>query len=430
MGRTDDKADAALRGDEHVLAELASNLIRVECDNLVERPWGGDWLKRFKKIPHDLASGSLPWGESFEISAFDADGEAGRFPSNIRFDDGSRVDLPRLLKAQGDALLGGAFVGRYGSCFPLLPKTLDIKELLSVQGHPVGHTEAYVIIDAEPGATIRLGFNRDIDAAELIDELNHGIRQQARLLENLGSDADVSSVQQIVARWFATRDADAESLSSRLDQAFPRRTAGAAESILTELKRLYWHVLDSMNAIEVRPGQIIYNATPKRLLAGSGQAACAEVHALGNPEGLEILMLEIRRPGPTFRAWDNVRFPKREVDIAVAINALNLRATQPEEFVCERCPVPGRDGVFVSVDCEHFRLEHLMPDSVCPIDVPASGPHSLHCLSGPVEVTSISGRAMGCLERGESALVPVGVGAYRVIAQTHADVVRVTLAQD
>ena len=45
----------------------------------------------------------------------------------------------------------------------------------------------------------------------------------------------------------------------------------------------------------------------------------AEVHALGNPEGREILALEIRRPGPTFRAWDNVRFPVRDVDVDAAL---------------------------------------------------------------------------------------------------------------
>jgi len=430
VGRTDDKAGAALRGDGQVLAELASSLIRVERDNLVERPWGGDWLKRFKRIPKNSGTGSLRWGESFEISAFDSDDEAARFPSGIHFDDGSRVDLPVLLEAQADALLGSAFVGRHGARFPLLPKMLDVKELLSVQGHPAGHTEAYIIIDAEPGATLRLGFNRDIVAAELISELRQGIKQQEELLERLGSDTDAEKLQQLIASWFATRDADAAAFLPRLDQVFPGCTTAATESLLAELKGLYWRVLDSMNAIEARPGQVIYNATPKRLLSDNGGVASAEVHALGNPEGLEILALEIRRPGPTFRAWDNVRFPKREVDIAAAINALNLRATRPEEFFAQRHPVPGHDGVFVSVDCEYFRVEHLMPDPGCPINVPESGPHSLHCLGGEIQVSSHSGHAIGCLERGESALVPVGVGAYRVDAAARADVVRVTLPED
>jgi len=48
--------------------------------------------------------------------------------------------------------------------------------------------------------------------------------------------------------------------------------------------------------------------------------------------------------------------------------------------------------------------------------VPASTPHSLHALAGKVGVCGPDGRALGNLERGESALVPVGVGAYRVVA--------------
>ena len=166
------------------------------------------------------------------------------------------------------------------------------------------------------------------------------------------------------------------------------------------------------------------------MLAANGEAASAEVHALGNPEGLEILALEIRRPGPTFRAWDNVRFPQREVDVAAAIEALNLRATRPEEFISKREPIPGREGAFVSVDCEYFRVEHLTPDSACAIDVPASAPHSLHCLAGGIEILTEDGRVIGRLERGESALVPVSVGAYRVEAGSPADVVRVSLPEN
>ena len=333
-------------GEGHVIANLASSLLRVERNNLVERPWGGDWIKEFKQIAADAEAQSLRWGEAFEISAFNSDDEAACFPSSVRFDDGSEVDLPTLLEAQGDALLGESFVGRHGACFPLLPKTLDVKELLSVQGHPAGHTEVYIIIKSEPGATLRLGFNRDIDAAELTSSLIRGIEQQGELLDLLGSDSDATELQQIVAPWFAAREVDVAAISPWFEQSVPER-ADQAAALLIELKVLYWRMLDSMNAIEVRPGQVIYNATPQRLLAANGEAASAEVHALGNPEGLEILALEIRRPGPTFRAWDNVRFPQREVDVAAAIEALNLRATRPEEFISKREPIPGREGAFV-----------------------------------------------------------------------------------
>jgi len=419
-----------LRGESHVMSELATRLLCVEPNNLVERPWGGDWIKAFKGVAsEDTQALPVRWGEAFEISAFDLDNEAARFPSSLRFDDDSRVNLPTLLEAQGKALLGEAFVGRHGACFPLLPKTLDVKELLSVQGHPAGHTEVYVIIEAEPGATLRLGFNRDIDADELSSTLVRGIERQGEFLGLLGAESNATDVQLMVAPWFADRAVDVAALSHWLEKTASNRADHAA-ALLVELKALYWQVLDSMNEIEVRPGQVIYNATPERLVSDSGRAASAEVHALGNPAGLEILALEIRRPGPTFRAWDNVRFPQRDVDAAAAIGALNLCATRPEEFIAQRQPIPDRDGASVSVDCEYFRVEHLMPDSARAIDVPASEPHSLHCLVGAIEVSANDGRVIGSLKRGESALVPAGVCAYRVRAESPAEVVRVSLPEN
>lgn len=429
MGGTNDKARAVFRRNRHLLGALATSLIHVERDNLVERPWGGNWIRRFKRIPDAEAGTAVRFGEAFEISAFAADDEAGRYPSQVRFDDGSAIDLPALLEAQGEALLGPSFIELYGACFPLLPKTLDVKELLSVQGHPRGQTEVYIIIDAEPGATLRLGFNRDIDPVEMSRELSRGLEQQNRLLEALGPATDPNLLQQLVAPWLAVRDVGTAEIESRLESILPG-APDAARPILEQLKDLYWRVLDSMNTIEVEPGQVIHNSTPNRLLEGVDSTAAAEVHALGNPESREILALEIRRPGPTFRAWDNVRFPRREVDVTAAIEALNLRATLAAEFLVERRPVPGRSGAFVSVDSDYFRVEHLMPGPSRPVGVPASAPHSLHCLAGAVDVFSTDGGPMlGRLERGESALVPIGVGAYVVESSDAADVVRAMLPE-
>jgi hypothetical protein len=164
----------------------------------------------------------------------------------------------------------------------------------------------------------------------------------------------------------------------------------------------------------VHPGDVVYNANPPRVAAATGRPVSAEVHALGNPEGLGVFALEIRRPGPTFRAWDNVRFPVRDVDIDAAFAALNLTATAPAEFVCR--PKPVRRGVRRSVDSEYFRVEHLDPTAGLAVDVPESAPHSLHVLAGRVRLQRHDGGELGALERGESALVPAGVGGYRVLA--------------
>jgi mannose-6-phosphate isomerase class I len=420
LSYSDETARAALREDAQLLAGFAGRLIRPEADNLVERPWGGDWIRGFKRLRGTQDASALPYGEAFEISACDGDREAAQYPSRVRAGNGSILALPMLLAAHGEALLGADFVKRHGSCFPLLPKTLCVRELLSVQGHPAGNTEVYIIIDAEPGATLRLGFSRDIDAAGMTAALTRGRAQQDELLRLLGAETDVHALQAVLAPWFADRDGGDPALRAWLGGRIAGAAFAAAEELLGELKALYWQTLDSMNAIEVRPGQVIYNATPARLIGDDGVAS-AEVHALGNPERKQILALEIRRPGPTFRAWDNVRFPQREVDVAAAIAALNLRATRPEEFLCEAVAVAGREGVFVSVDCEFFRVEHLRPAAGQAAAVPPSGPHCLHCLAGAVDVHDASGERIGHLERGESALVPVGVGAYRVAAASVAN---------
>jgi mannose-6-phosphate isomerase class I len=93
---------------------------------------------------------------------------------------------------------------------------------------------------------------------------------------------------------------------------------------------------------------------------------------------------------------------------------LNLTATAPADFVVQ--PKAIRAGVRRSVDCEYFRLEHLEPTSQLAIDVRAASPHCLHALAGRVGVVRTEGERLGTLERGESALVPAHVGAYRLEA--------------
>lgn len=426
MSYTETQAEALLNGDERLVREAASRLIVPLANNLVERPWGGLWLRDFKALdaaPERGEASGRRFGEAFEIAACDDDDEAGRYPSRIALHDGSTVALPALLRAQGERLLGREFVRAYGGAYPLLPKVLDIKELLSVQGHPAGHTEVYVIVAAEPGATIRLGFAADIDSAELGQTLTRGLAEQRALLAHLGPGCDERALQQALAPWLAERGAGPGTLAA---DALPRGTRdGAVREILERLKAVYWNVLERMNAVPVSPGQVIYNATPGRILERTGGAAAAEVHALGNPERREILALEIRRPGPTFRAWDNVRFPMRDVDVDAALGALNLERTSPADFIVE--PVPDRDGVLVSVDCEFFRIEHLRPDRGRQVQVPAEAGHCLHVIEGGVSLVTDAGRALGRLERGRSAIVPLGVGAYTVAADGPAHVVRVSL---
>jgi len=423
-------AEAALSGDEAVLSELLSGPLVVARNNFVERPWGGVRIRDHKglhPLPDQARETGLGIGEAFELAAFDADEEARGHPSYLIFSDKSRISLPRLLERHGRRILGEDFVARYGACLPLLPKTLDVRELLSVQGHPVGHTEVYIILGAEPGATLGLGFNTDVDRDMLERQLTAGLENQRRLVDLLDGGADLFAFQRLVGPWFAAREAGIEAIDAGLaDFLAGTQFAAEAAALLLELKRCYWQMLDSLNAIEVVPGQVIYNATPRRLLS-QGQLPAAEVHALGNPQRREIIALEIRLPGTTYRAWDNVRFPLREVDVAAALSALNLRATTSADFLCEEVPDPVRAGVSCSVDCEFFRVEHFRPVAGLACALSQGGPACLHVIAGETVVRDAGGSVLARLACGDSALVPVGLRDCRLEAAGEAHIVSVTL---
>ncbi len=138
----------------------------------------------------------------------------------------------------------------------------------------------------------------------------------------------------------------------------------------------------------------------------------------------------MRRPGPTFRAWDNVRFPVRDIDIDAALDALNLAATSAEEFVVAPQLIPGRPGALCSVDSPGFCVEHLRPggEPEQGVAVAAEPPHCLHVIRGTAQFRLESGEDIGELSRGESALVPVGVGAYVASAREEGvEIVKVSL---
>ena len=94
-----------------------------------------------------------------------------------RLPDGSL--LAEVVAADPRAWLGAEHVARYGSDTGLLVKFLDAGQRLPVHVHPErrfaaeylacphGKTEAWIILEAEAGAAVHLGFNRDVGADEL-----------------------------------------------------------------------------------------------------------------------------------------------------------------------------------------------------------------------------------------------------------------------
>lgn len=92
-------------------------------------------------------------------------------------DDGRT--LRAAVTAEPAAWLGPNHVARYGADSALLVKLLDAGERLPVHVHPddefarahlscrTGKTESWIVLEAEPGAQVHLGFQHDVDPGQL-----------------------------------------------------------------------------------------------------------------------------------------------------------------------------------------------------------------------------------------------------------------------
>ncbi|MBR6283574.1 MAG: class I mannose-6-phosphate isomerase [Muribaculaceae bacterium] len=129
--------------------------------------WGGDRLAAYKGLDTDQCQ----IGESWEIS-----GMEGRESVVASGPEAGRT-LIELIAKYRDRLVGAGVYARYGNEFPLLVKLIDAGSDLSLQVHPddstaarrhgcPGKTEMWYIIDADPGACILAGFDREVDATQ------------------------------------------------------------------------------------------------------------------------------------------------------------------------------------------------------------------------------------------------------------------------
>ncbi len=134
-----------------------------------ERVWGGQRLR----------PGTPPIGEAWVVYEHNrvATGlYAGRTLGEVAADGSS-----------GEALLGRRAACLWGARFPLLIKLLDCADWLSVQVHPddaqavrlegpghFGKTEAWHILEADPGAQIISGVRPGVTAEMLAEAIRHG----------------------------------------------------------------------------------------------------------------------------------------------------------------------------------------------------------------------------------------------------------------
>ena len=117
------------------------------------RLWGGRRLANWLKAP---LPGNGPIGEAWLLSDRD------EHPSRVANGPLKGRTITQLMERSGAEILGRLY-SRFRR-FPLLLKFLDVREMLSVQVHPpddmtglipqgdTGKTEAWVVLEAEPGS--------------------------------------------------------------------------------------------------------------------------------------------------------------------------------------------------------------------------------------------------------------------------------------
>lgn len=141
---------------------------------LKERLWGGTKLKEVlgKPIESEIT------GESWELSAVEGD------ISTVANGPLAGTSLQQIIDQDPEGLLGKDVFKRFGKDFPILIKFIDAKQDLSIQLHPndelakkrhnsFGKTEMWYVMDADPGANLIVGFNKDVTKEEYSKSLEN-----------------------------------------------------------------------------------------------------------------------------------------------------------------------------------------------------------------------------------------------------------------
>ncbi|MFR9649473.1 MAG: type I phosphomannose isomerase catalytic subunit [Rikenellaceae bacterium] len=129
--------------------------------------WGGEKIAPYKGVSTEQKQ----IGESWELS-----GVAGN-ESTVSEGKYAGCTIPELLEKMGTQLVGEKNYERFGKEFPILIKFIDALDDLSIQVHPnddmsmarhnkKGKTEMWYVVDAAPGAKLRVGFSEQVTSDE------------------------------------------------------------------------------------------------------------------------------------------------------------------------------------------------------------------------------------------------------------------------
>lgn len=347
---------------------------------LIPRPWGGDALATLK----GQAPGQEPLGESFEAAADPSDEEAAAHPSTVAHPRGDRALLTDLLVSQDVAILGAAVLASEGLRLPLLPKFLDVSGLLSVQAHPPGNPELYVVLEADAEAALYLGFKAQLDPTPWQNRWTDALGTLPALEADLGPEARAA-----LNAWTLGDDRAAAALPPISDTHYA-------------LRALNEDTLGLLNRLSLTAGDVIFNAQPD----SDGHLGAA-IHALGSPQGGRALILEIRRPGVTYRAWDHARLPRRQLGAAEALLSVPLAGSVEKDF--RVIPEPG--PISCLARSEAFTAWRLTATSDAPVERNTDDRvRTLHIIEGTAQIDGAGGALR--LKRGQSALLPAQLGAW------------------
>ena len=135
--------------------------------------WGGIKLRDLLKKPTE----SDRAGESWEISC--VEGNISEISNGYLAGN----NLEELIEVYMGDLIGDRIFEKYGTKFPLLIKFIDANDALSIQVHPddelamkrhnsFGKTEMWYIMQADEGAELIIGFNREVNKDIYLKHLN------------------------------------------------------------------------------------------------------------------------------------------------------------------------------------------------------------------------------------------------------------------
>jgi len=144
-----------------------------------ETVWGGNRLGGLGKNVNEGSN----CGETWELGAFPS---LDSIISNGFLEGNSLSEAIEIYMAE---LVGEEVFDRFGHTFPLLVKFIDTNDDLSVQVHPddnyaneatesLGKAEAWFVLEAQPGAQISIGFNKDVSKEEVLSRIENNSLQE------------------------------------------------------------------------------------------------------------------------------------------------------------------------------------------------------------------------------------------------------------